>query len=223
MPTYARLSMEELFRQIAEHIASVPAVWGYSIILLFTWLENIVPPIPGDMIVVFGGYVAVTGSLNLVLLVAISTIGAASGFMCMYWLGRTAGIAVLQSRYLQWIPEDPVERTTRWMARWGLALIVINRFLAIARAVISLMAGITRLPAAGVAVCSAISALLWTTLLALLGYFIGTEWERILGLLGQYSRAVSAVLLLWVVWQVVKVVRRHLRGSSANHTTDTQN
>lgn len=201
--------MEELFREIAEQIASVPALWGYAIVFLFTWLENITPPVPGDMIVVFGGYVAATGSLDLVLLVSISTVGAASGFMCMYWLGRTAGLAVLQSRFLRWIPQDPIERTTLWMTRWGLALIVINRFLAIARAVISLMAGITRLRAVGVAVCATVSALLWTTLLGLLGYFIGTEWERILGFLGQYSRAVSVLVMAWLTWQAFRMVRRH--------------
>lgn len=212
--------MEDFFREVAGHIASIPALWAYAVILLFTWLENITPPIPGDMIVVFGGYVAATGSLNLPLLVAISTVGATAGFMCMYYLGRTAGLSVLQSRYLRWIPQDPIDRTNRWMARWGLALIAINRFLAVARAVISLMAGITRLPATAVGLCAALSALVWTALLAVLGYFIGTEWERITAILSQYSRAVSAVVLTWVVWQTIKVVRRHRqRKATADEST----
>lgn len=202
------MTMEELFRGIAEQIASIPAVWGYLIIFLFTWLENITPPIPGDMIVVFGGYVAATGSLDLVVLVVISTMGAAAGFMCMYALGRSAGPAVLRSRLLRWIPQDPIERTTRWMTRWGLVLILINRFLAVARAVVSLLAGIARIPVPGVAVCATLSALLWTALLAVLGYFIGTEWERIVEFLGQYSRVVSAVVAAWLVWQAVRMIRR---------------
>lgn len=213
--------MEDFFREVAEQIASIPALWAYAIILLFTWLENITPPIPGDMIVVFGGYVAATGSLDLALLVVISTVGATAGFMCMYYLGRTAGLSVLESRYLRWIPQDPIERTHRWMARWGLVLIVINRFLAVARAVISLMAGITRLRATSVALCAGLSALVWTGLLAILGYFIGTEWERIVAILSQYSWAVSAVVLTWIVWQTIQAVRRHRQRKTTAHETTT--
>ena len=204
-----RLTMEQFLIDLAERIVEIPPLWAYSLIFLFTWLENITPPIPGDVIVVFGGYVAATGSLDIILVVAISTIGAVAGFMCMYYAGRYAGMAVLESRWMQWIPREPIVRVTKWMQRWGYGLIAVNRFLSVARAVISLIVGISRIPAGPVALFATLSALLWTTLLGVLGYFIGSEWELILQYLDRYSRIISVLILTFLGWQLWKMIRRH--------------
>lgn len=211
--------MEQFFAELVARTAEIPPLWAYGLILLITWMENVVPPIPGDLIVVFGGYLVAMGILDIVPVIAISTIGGSIGFMCMYYLGRFAGLPVLESRLMRWIPREPVGRVQAWMQRWGYGVVAANRFLSGARSVISLTVGISRMPQWPVVAFATLSALIWTSLIAGLGYAVGEEWERITVYLGRYGRIVSAVVGAFLVWQLVKAIQRNRRSKRTGETS----
>ena len=92
--------MGEIFADIFGWIASLPEVWAYLVIFVIAYGENVVPPIPGDMVVVFGGYLAGLGLLNFFAVWGLSTLGGALGFMSMYAIGRADGRRLVRSRPL---------------------------------------------------------------------------------------------------------------------------
>ncbi|MFV1979940.1 MAG: DedA family protein, partial [Rhodothermia bacterium] len=72
--------MLDLLTQTLDWMARLPPVLMYLTVLVIAYGENVVPPIPGDMIVVFGGYLAGISTLNIWVVILLSTIGGTAGF-----------------------------------------------------------------------------------------------------------------------------------------------
>jgi membrane protein DedA with SNARE-associated domain len=178
---------------------ALPAVWAYLTLLIVAYGENVLPPIPGDMVVVFAGYMAGLGLLHLGLVIALSTIGGALGFMTMYGVGARLGHAVFASDRFQWLPREGVERAQQWLHDYGYAVIAANRFLSGARSVISLTAGAFRMEAARTAWWCTVSALVWTGLISYAGYAVGENWDLVVQYLRLYGRGVLIVLVLLAI------------------------
>lgn len=100
--------MGETLTQLAQWMIALSPVWVYCIVLGIAWLENVVPPIPGDMIVVFGGYLAGLGRVDIWIVILLATIGGTAGFMTMYWFGHMFGTAVLEPDRFRWLPKHRI-------------------------------------------------------------------------------------------------------------------
>lgn len=187
--------------------AEIPAIWGYFLVFLIAWMENVFPPIPGDLLIVFAGYLAAVGPLSLYGIILFSTLGGTLGFMCMYFIGWYGGPRLLESRLMRWIPKEYVFRVQNWIHVWGLAVVAANRFLSGARTVIACTVGMSRMQAVPVGVMAFLSAFVWVTLIAVLGYMVGDEWERIGDYLSQYGRSIFMLICLFLVWQFYKMIR----------------
>jgi membrane protein DedA with SNARE-associated domain len=205
--------MEQLVQDFIAWMSEVPPLWAYGIILLIAYGENIVPPIPGDLIVVFGGYLVGIGRLDFILVVLLSTLGGALGFMTMYLIGIKLGRAVLDPDRFRWIPQDQIEKVQQWLLKWGYGVVLANRFLSGARSVISLTVGMAHMNARKTASFATISAAVWTLLIAYAGYAVGENWEVVSEYLRQYGRVVLGVIVLIVVVQVTRyIVRKRREG-----------
>lgn len=183
---------------------AVPVIWAYLAILVIAYGENVVPPIPGDMVVVFGGYLVGVGKLNFAIVVLLSTVGGALGFMTMYAIGRKIGEAVIESDRVPWIPRKQVDSARSWLERWGYGLVAANRFLSGLRSVISLAVGMARTPVMPTAFYATLSALAWTGLIAYGGYAVGENWTAIALFLRDYGRIVVAVIGLVALVQLMR-------------------
>lgn len=182
----------------------LPPLWAYLTILVIAYGENVVPPIPGDMVVVFGGYLVGIGQLNFAMVVVLATVGGAAGFMTMYAIGYAVGDAVKHPKRFRWISTDQVEKAQQWLDRWGFGLIAANRFLSGLRSVISLTVGIARTNPSLTFLYSTLSALVWTTLITYGGYAVGENWQVIGVYLRDYGRVVLIVFGLAAVAQVMR-------------------
>ncbi len=183
---------------------AVPVIWAYLAILVIAYGENVVPPIPGDMVVVFGGYLVGVGKLNFAIVVLLSTVGGALGFMTMYAIGRKIGEAVIESDRVPWIPRKQVDSARSWLERWGYGLVAANRFLSGLRSVISLAVGMARTPVMPTAFYATLSALAWTGLITYGGYAVGENWTAIALFLRDYGRIVVAVIGLVALVQLMR-------------------
>lgn len=201
--------MEQFFAELLERTTEVPVVWGYMLVFFVAWLENVFPPIPGDVLIVFAGYLAAIGPMTIFPVIAFSTLGGILGFMCMYYAGRYGGPKLLGSRMLRWLPGESVARVQNWLHRRGYAVVAVNRFLSGARTVISFTAGMARMPALPVGLFASLSAAVWVTLIAVLGYIVGDEWERVVGYLARYGRLISVLILLFLIWQLYRAIQRN--------------
>ncbi len=186
--------MDEVIGDVVQWMEAMPPLWAYAVILGIAYGENVIPPIPGDMIVVFGGYLAGLGTLSFPVVVLLSTLGGALGFMTVYAVGRRYGPAVLERA--TWLPEEQVDRARAWIRRWGYGVVAANRFLSGARSVISLTVGMAHMDPWKTAGWATFSAAVWTTLIVYAGYVVGENWEVVGGYLRTYGRIVLGVLLL---------------------------
>lgn len=188
--------MIDWFSNFFVWMEALPPVWAYLTLLIIAYGENVLPPIPGDMVVVFGGYLAGLGQLHLGVVVFLSTVGGALGFMTMYAVGYKLGEAVLDPDRFRWLPRQGFDRAQRWVQKYGFGVVAANRFLSGARSVISLTAGMFRMEVRWTAWWCTVSALLWTGLISYGGYVVGENWELVVQYLRAYGRVVLILLLL---------------------------
>lgn len=189
----------EWFSNFFSWMEALSPVWAYLVVLVIAYGENVMPPIPGDMVVVFGGYLAGLGNLNLAVVIVLSTIGGALGFMTVYAVGYHLGREVLSSDRFQWLPRDGFEKAQRWIHRYGYGVVAANRFLSGARSVISLAAGIAQMEPWRTAWWCTVSALVWTGLISYAGYAVGENWEIVVVYLRAYGRGILILLGVLVV------------------------
>lgn len=210
--------MGDLFSNFADWMAALPVLWAYVAILAIAYGENVIPPVPGDVAIVFAGYLVGIGRLNFVIVVLLATIGGGAGFMTMYAIGYRIGGAVLDPDRLRWLPKEQIGKARTWLERWGYWVVALNRFLSGARSVISLTVGLAHTPALATACFATLSALVWTLLITYAGYAVGENWEIIGNYLELYGRfvlgAIIIGLLVWLYWKFGRSARRGEGGGT---------
>ncbi len=186
--------IEEYTTKFIEKLGKMKPFWIYLIISFIAFIENVFPPFPSDGVVVFGGFLAGVGKVSYIVLLLTSTIGSTLGFMLAYHIGvkcSTAKISQLKNKY---IPVDALIKVGAWFSKYGYWLIIVNRFLAGTRAVVSFFAGLSGLPLLITTILSFFSALAWNALLLYGGLKLGKNWHQALDVMGRYSH-----LLLYVI------------------------
>ncbi len=185
-------------------LANLSDVWIYIAIYFIAYLENIFPPSPSDMVVVFGGSLAGLGQIEFLGALAAATLGGTLGFVTMYGIGHWFGAKILESGKLSFIPKEGIDKVEGWFRKYGYWIIVVNRFLAGTRAVVSFFAGMSHLRLLQTTVLCFFSALAWNTILVLAGSFLGHNWEKIGVYLATYSQTVTAILIFLAIVFVVR-------------------
>ena len=170
------------------------------------FLENLIPPVPGDTVVVFSAYLVGRGTLGLWPVFLTTWIGGTAGFLGMYYLGYSRGRAFFTSRGGRFFSLEGLAKAEFWLQRYGVILLLGNRFLSGIRSVIAIGAGLGGMKWMTVAVCGAISMAVWNGLLLYAGLVVGQNWGQVTVLLKQYNRLLLllllllAVVLLWRWW-----------------------
>ncbi len=198
--------LEAFTLEVVELVRLAPLWAVYLIFFLIAYTENVVPPIPGDVLVAFAGYLAAEGVLRFDLLLIGSTVASVAGFMSMHAIGSRWGDGINDKKEFHWmfkyISFTYADRARRWMNRWGIRVILANRFLAGTRSVIALMSGISHVPVRTAVWSSAVSAVLWNALLLGAGWVIRENWEQIGLVLNRYGQAVLVGLGLVVAYKI---------------------
>ncbi len=179
--------MEEFVDEIVYSLAELNPLWTYGILVISAFLENVIPPVPGDTVVVFSAYLVGRGSLEFLPVYLANCFGGISGFMVMYYLGLTKGRALLAGPGRRYFSEDSVERAGDWLARWGILLVLANRFLSGIRSVIAISAGLAGMKGSRVLIWGLASVALWNALLLWAGILVGQNWRQILVYLSNYN------------------------------------
>ncbi len=198
--------MAAYLESLIADLSGIDPIWAYCILLLSAFLENVVPPVPGDTVVVFSAYLVGRGTLGLWPVFLTTWIGGTAGFLAMYYLGYSRGRTFFTSRGGRFFSLEGLAKTEYWLQRYGVILILGNRFLTGIRSVIAIGAGLGGMKWMTVAVCGAISMAVWNGLLLYAGLVVGQNWEQVTGLLKQYNRVLFglllllAVVLLWRWW-----------------------
>lgn len=179
--------------------------WGvYLALWVTTYIENIFPPSPSDVLMLFIATLIGIGTIGLVPAIAVATLGSTMGFLTAFYIGRRYGRRLLESGRVPFLTSASVAKVDGWFERWGYGVIVANRFLAGTRAVISFFAGMSRLELWRTTLLCTLSALVWNGLIIYLGKVLGNNWQLGEKILAQYGQVVSIILGALVLFLVIR-------------------
>jgi len=194
-----------MFEDTLTQLSTFSPLWIYITLFLFAFVENVFPPSPSDIVLLIGGSIIATGSINFVLALIISTIGSIIGFVLMFYIGSTVDRKVIESGKYKYIPIDGIHKVEKWFRKYGYFVVVANRFLPGTRAVISFFAGISNLDIKRTTILCGVSALTWNAIVLYLGYVFGDNVELVDSYITTYSNIVIAVTILIVIFLVVRM------------------
>jgi len=197
-----------------QSLANLSDVWIYAAIFLIAYIENIFPPSPSDMVIVFGGSLAGLGQVDLLGALAAATLGSTLGFATMFGIGHWFGVKILESGRLRFLPKESIDKVEGWFRRYGYGIIIANRFLAGTRAVVSFFAGMSHLRFIYTLPLCFVSALVWNSILVLAGNSLGKNWQKIGVYLTAYSQTVTAILVVVVLFLVGRYLFGRTKKSS---------
>lgn len=215
----------EYLKQFLNLVAEQDPQLMYPILFVGAFLENLIPPIPGDTIVVFGAYLVGRGSLKLVPVCAVTCVGGTMGFLLMYYLAYTKGRALLIGRRRRLRFRRNIERAERWFIKYGDKVVLFNRFLSGVRSIIAISAGLSGMSPAKVSFYAFLSMAVWNGLLIYAGLVVGSNWEAMLRFLGVYNKVVLTALgtLLCALGIVLYLSRRRERQKAQPNRTCRKN
>jgi membrane protein DedA with SNARE-associated domain len=174
-------------------------------------MENLFPPLPSEVILPMAGLAASRGSFSLVEAVVWTTLGSVVGALLLYGLGAWLGIARLRAiaaRMPLLHPED-IDRTVAWFGRHGGKAVFFGRMIPIFRSLISIPAGITRMPVWRFALLTTAGSLVWNSIFVLSGFFLGESWhivERYADILQYVVIAAAVVGVAWFLYVRVRAL-----------------
>jgi membrane protein DedA with SNARE-associated domain len=185
---------------------------GYIGIFLLMLAENLFPPIPSELVMPLAGFLAAQGALSLPPSIVVGTAGSVVGALFWYWVGLRFGeerLRRLAGRYGRWLtvsPED-VDTASAWFARNGGRVVFFGRMVPAVRTLISIPAGVARMPLASFLALTALGSALWTGALAVAGFLLESQYTRVAVWVNPLSTVVVMLLLLWYVLRLVRMRR----------------
>ncbi|WP_288459813.1 DedA family protein [uncultured Sphingomonas sp.] len=190
-------------------------VWGgYIGIFLLMALENVVPPIPSEVIMGLGGIAVARGEMEMLPLLLWGTAGTTAGNVFWYEIGRRLGYARFRpfvERHGRWLTLewDDVERVRTFFHRHGGWVIFVFRFMPTFRTLISLPAGMAGMRLWPFLATTFAGSIIWNGVLAGAGYVLGSRYadlDRYVGPAG------IALTVLAIGYYLYRVVTWHPRG-----------
>jgi membrane protein DedA with SNARE-associated domain len=201
---------------LAQALERFLADWGYIAIFLLMLVEEAgVPlPLPNEVALMYVGYLASKGELNVILAGLAATLGASCGSSLLYTLARRGGRRLVHryGRFLH-INEAQLERAERWVERYGAISVPLARLTPGLRIATTVIAGILRVPFRIVVVAVVGVSLLWSYFWVLVGRLLGDNWEAGARAFEEFGRWIIAVVLLVVL--AFFLARRFLRRRNA--------
>jgi len=201
--------------QFAKYVQDIVLQLGYPGLFVLITLESTLVPIPSELVMPFAGMLAAKGEFSLPLIIAINSVAALTGSGLSYWIGAVGGkpLLVKYGKYVLVRAKD-IERTESYFARHGKATILIARFLPVIRHIISVPAGVARMPLVPFLTQTFIGATIWGTVLIMLGYELGDRALEIAGKLKHVDLIIGVVLIAVLLALAIRfVVRRRREGS----------
>ena len=186
---------------ILEQLTSAIAQSGYWGIALLMLLENVIPPIPSELIMPLAGFAVAKGEMNMVGAIAAGTTGSLLGALVWFYVGSLLGlqrIYQLANRYGKWlgISGKEVMAVQQWFRqRGGYWSVALGRLLPSIRTYISVPAGIAKMSFMPFLLFSALGSVAWITLLTVAGYYLGDSYEQIGAFLGSIGRGVTILFI----------------------------
>jgi len=211
------LSLDILFLNI---ITSIPEIISdsvknnpniaYLVICFAMFLENIIPPIPSEIIMPLGGFFVYQGNLNFYVLVIFGLIGTVLGAIPWYYLGKflnekkLANFVESKGKFLGITSKD-LNKSKLWFDKYGVSLVFWGRLIPGVRTLVSVPAGIELMPLKKFLIWTTLGSLIWVVLLSLSGYIFGENYRIIETYINNFKIFIKPLLIIIFLFLIFKV------------------
>jgi len=192
------------------------SIIAYLAISLAMFLENIIPPIPSEIIMPLGGFFVYQQKLNFFIVVFWGLFGTILGSLPWYYLGRLVNEKRLSNflnkkgKYLG-ISSNDLTKSKRWFERYGVSLVFWGRLVPGIRTLISVPAGIELMPLRKFLIWTTLGSLIWILLLTYAGYFLGENYPIIETYLDKFKYIVKPIIVLIPIYFLIKLIFKFIK------------
>jgi len=198
-----------------QFIEATISQYGYLAIAVLITIENVFPPIPSELILTFAGFVTYSTELSVVGAIIAATIGAVLGAAILYWIGTYLDMDRLErlvnSRLgkLLRLRLSDFKKAEAHFVKHGRAAVFFGRFVPIVRSLISVPAGMTKMPFGTFLLYTTLGTLTWNTVLVSLGHIAGRAWTQVLTVVDDVTSVMTVIVIIIVlIGGVIYLVRR---------------
>ncbi|WP_296404690.1 DedA family protein [Psychrobacter sp.] len=203
--------------QISDWVLAIMAKFGYLGIIFAMFAENVFPPIPSEVIMPAAGFAVARGDLNLVMVIVAGTLGSVLGALPLYYLGsifneeRLVEFTKKYGKYVFVKPDDVISANS-WFDKHGKKAVFFGRMVPGIRSLISIPAGMNKMPLLPFLILTTVGAAIWTSILTFAGYHFGQNYEVIEKFLAPYSKIflglAVAIVLIWLFTRRLKASKQ---------------
>ena len=196
---------------ISDSVKNNPNI-AYLVICFAMFLENIIPPIPSEIIMPLGGFFVYQGNLDFYLLVVFGLIGTVLGSLPWYYLGRflnekkLANFVASKGKFLGITSKD-FNKSKLWFDKYGVSLVFWGRLIPGIRTLISVPAGIELMPLRKFFIWTSLGSLIWVILLSLSGYIFGENYTIIESYINDFKVLLKPLLIVIIVFVIFKFLK----------------
>jgi membrane protein DedA with SNARE-associated domain len=185
LTTLAALSAKDVLRDL-----------GIAGLVALMVVESVFPPIPSEVVLPLAGYFVATGEFSFVVVLAAATFGSVVGAQVLYELARHGGRPFVRRWGLRvHVGPEELARAEEWFQRRGPIIVLAGRCIPGARSLVSLPAGVLKMPRPLYLTLTVVGSLAWNALLIGSGWLLGEEWEQVSELVGAVSTPLLGALL----------------------------
>lgn len=194
-----------------EYILNILSKFSYLGIFFLIFIENVFPPIPSELILVFGGFISKSLNLNFLLLVVFATLGSSTGAIILYYAGKKIPLEKMESflekkwvKRLGFKPGD-IKKSLKYFEKYSTFAVFFGRCVPVVRSLISIPAGMQNMSLKKFLIYTTIGSGIWNTLLIYVGRVTQDRWKEGLLILERYSnRILGLIILAFVIKFLVK-------------------
>ncbi len=202
-----------------EIIISIMNSYGYLGVFLLIAIENVFPPIPSEVILLFGGFMTTKAELNIILMIIAATLGSVLGAIILYYVGKILNkkrlIKIVNGKVgkVLRLKASDIEKADDWFDKKGNKTVFFCRFIPIVRSLISIPAGMSEMKMLKFLLYTFAGSTIWNTVLLIIGNRLGENWNSILGVFDRYSHIVLVILVFMffglVFWFYYKRLKKN--------------
>jgi len=187
---------------------------SYLTVFILMLIESTVLPMPSELVIPPAAYLAAKGDLNIFLVILSGTTGALTGslinYIVSYTLGRKIVYALADTKlaHLIFLTREKVEKAENFFIKNGKSSTLIGRLVPGVRHLISIPAGLAKMPVQTFMLWTFIGAGIWNIVLALLGYFFYSQQDLLKQYYDELKWGVVIIGVLFAAYLVVKSVKK---------------
>ncbi len=195
--------------------------FGYIGVFLLIAIENVFPPIPSEVILLFGGFMTTFTNMNIIGVIIASTLGSLLGAIILYYIGKILNkerlkkiITSKPGKLLRLTPED-IDKADKWFDTKGNKTVFFCRFIPVIRSLISIPAGMSEMPMKKFLIYTTAGSLIWNSALTIAGSIVGENWTDILEIMDQYSHIiVIALAVLFIIALIIFYSKKRKKSNA---------